>query len=110
MAAFKKQNETIANVVIVYDKDYSIYWLGNHADNAPNSGQGELLQWEVIKRMKEKGCSYYDLCYIEKKRLPHIYKFKSGFCKNEVSVPHIVYKSLPFNVSNKLYKIFGKND
>ncbi|EMS77653.1 GNAT family N-acetyltransferase [Desulfotignum phosphitoxidans] len=97
-----KNNEPIANLVIVYDKDYAIYWLGNHADNAPNSGQGELLQWEAIKRMKEKGCSYYDLCYIEKERLPHIYKFKSGFCKNETYVPFFSHKTLLFKIINKL--------
>jgi hypothetical protein len=105
-----KDKEILANVVIAYDKNYAIYWLGNHADNAPNSGQGELLQWETIKRMKQKGCSYYDLCYIEKERLPHIYKFKSGFCKNEVSIPHVVCKPLTFKISTKLYKIFGKNE
>lgn len=95
-------DKPLANVVISYDKDYSIYWLGNNANDMPNLGQGDLLQWEAIKRMKENGCSYYDLCYIEKDRLPHIYKFKSGFSKNEVCVPLITNKSLSYKVFNKL--------
>ncbi len=103
-----KDGRCTANVVIAFDKDYSIYWLGNNAENAPTYGQGELLQWEVIKRMKGRGCTYYDLCYIEKERLPHIYKFKSGFCKNEISIPCVTTKSLSFKIANKL-KIF-KND
>lgn len=101
-----KDEEVIANVVIVHDKDYAVYWLGNSADNAPSLGQGELLQWETIKRMKENGCSYYDFCYIEKERLPHIYKFKSGFCKNEMNVPCITVKKLLFKVANKPSKYF----
>jgi hypothetical protein len=105
-----KDDEILANVVIAYDKNYAIHWLTNHVSNPPNFGQGELLRWETIKRMKENGCDYYDLCYIEKDRFPHIYKFKRGFCKNEVSVPYIISKPLTFKISNKLYKFFNKND
>jgi len=100
-----KNDKYIANVVIAYDKNYSIYWLGNNAYNSPNLGQGDLLQWEVIKRMKQNGCFYYDLCYIEKERLPNIYKFKSGFCKNEIDVPNVVSKSISFRLINKLNKL-----
>lgn len=101
----QKENHTLANVVIAYDKNYSIYWLGNSADGAPNLGQGELLQWEAIKRMKMKGCTYYDLCYIEKERLPHIYKFKKGFSTNEVLIPYIQQKTCLFRVINRIQKI-----
>jgi len=103
-----KDGQYIANVMIVFDKDYSIYWLGNTAQNAPNCGQGELLQWEIIKRMKGRGCTYYDLCYIEKKRLPYIYKFKSGFCKNEIAISCVTVKALSFKIANK-FNVF-KNE
>lgn len=101
----KLNGEYLANVVIVFDKNYSIYWLGNSLINARNLGQGELLQWTTIKRMKETGCRYYDLCYIEKERLPSIYKFKSGFSKNEVIIPLINKKSFLFRVLNKPFKV-----
>lgn len=96
--------KALANVVISYDKDYSIYWLGNNADDVPNIGYGELLQWEAIKRMKSKDCSYYDLCYIEKDKLPHIYKFKSGFSKNEVDVTLTSNKSYSYKILNRVLK------
>lgn len=100
-------NDSIANIVIVSDKNYSIYWLGNNAGKARNDGQGELLQWKAIQVMKAKGCRYYDLCYIEKDRLPDIYKFKSGFARNVVEVPLDTIKPLSFRAINYLIKFWS---
>jgi hypothetical protein len=52
--------------------------------------------------MKEYGCSYYDLCFIEPERLPHIYRFKKGFGNLEVSVPVYHRKSLYYKTINRL--------
>jgi len=101
------ENKVIGITVIAYDKNYAIYWLGIYPEDSPSLGQGEMLQWEAIKRMKTNGCKYYDLCYIEKDRLPHIYKFKSGFTQNEVSVPFVKIKPLSYKITNKIRKSFG---
>ena len=95
------------HIIIAYDKNYSFYWLGNNNNNIPNLGQNELLQWEAIKKMKTAGCPYYDLCFIEKERLPHIYKFKKGFTKNEVSIPLIIVNPLLYKIVNKLNKLIN---
>lgn len=87
---------------LMYDKNYAIYWLGSTNHNAGNFGQGDLLQWEAIRHSKANGCKYYDLCYIEKERLPHIYEFKKGFSKTEVEVPYILKKQTLFRIMNKL--------
>jgi hypothetical protein len=88
--------------VIVSDKDYSIYWLGLSDKESQNLGQGELMQWEAIRLSKNLGCRYYDLCYIEKERLPHIYEFKKGFSKCEVAVPFIFKRPLSYKILNKI--------
>ena len=106
LAAYKENNQ-LSNVIIAYDKNYSFYWLGNNNNNIPNLGQNELLQWEAIKKMKTAGCPYYDLCFIEKERLPHIYKFKKGFTKNEVSIPLIIVNPLLYKIVNKLNKLIN---
>lgn len=98
-----KQNGEILNgIVIAYDKDYAIYLFGFSDSNVPNLGQGEILQWKAIQRMKSYGCSFYDLCYIEKERLPSIYKFKKGFSKIEVEIPILQKKNISFKIMNKI--------
>lgn len=103
LGAYKEDNQ-LANVVVISDKDYALYWLGNNAAGNKNDGQGELLQWEAIKLAKSKGCRYYDLCYIEPKSLPNIYRFKKGFSKNEVPLKHFTLRPLLFRVLNKALK------
>lgn len=87
---------------LIYDKDYAIYWIGAAVHDSKNLGQGDLLQWEAILHSKNIGCKYYDLCYIEKERLPNIYEFKKGFSNYEVKVPFIVKKRILFRIMNKL--------
>ena len=96
----------MSNVVIAWDKDYSIYWLGNNQNEAPNLGQNALLQWESIKMMKKNGCKYYDLCFIEKNKLPHIYKFKKGFSNTEVPVSLVLKTGIGFKIFNKIKSAF----
>jgi hypothetical protein len=105
LSAYKENNQ-LSNVAIAYDKSYSFYWLGNNNTHIPNLGQNELLQWEAIKKIKTTGCKYYDLCFIEKERLPHIYKFKKGFAKQEQNISLIVEKSSPYKLINKIEQWF----
>jgi sugar-specific transcriptional regulator TrmB len=102
-SAYQDGNQ-LANVAIVSDKNYSFYWLGNNNNEFRNLGQGDLLQWHTIQKMKQKGCSYYDLCYIEPEKLPAIYKFKKGFSKTEAIINLITIKTFPFKVLNKILK------
>lgn len=87
---------------LVYDKDYAIYWLGATDRQTTGSGQGELLQWEAIRMAKNNGCSYYDLCFTDKERLPQIYEFKKGFSNSVVDVPYLNLKSIIYRVYNKI--------
>lgn len=100
------KEELLSITVTVSDKDYSIYWLGLNKKGVPNLGQGELLQWEAIKFAKNNECRYYDLCYVEKERLPHIYEFKKGFSRWEVNVPLINNKSIYYKIINRINKCF----
>lgn len=101
------KNKIIGSLVTVNDKNYSLYWLGLTFKGIENLGQGELLQWEVIKEMKANGCKYYDLCYIDKERLSHIYQFKHGFANNEVNIYSYQGKSLIYSIINKIQNSFN---
>jgi len=99
------QNEVfMGSVILVYDKDYALYWMGINAKEAQNLGQGELLQWESIRFLKSAGCRIYDLCYVEKTRLPAIYEFKKGFSKTEVSIHQYSRAGSLYKVINRLSK------
>lgn len=101
----KYNSKIIGFVVLVSDKTYSIYWLGARLEEAPNNGFFDLLQWEMIKKAKSLGCKYYDLCYLEKDRLPNIYKFKSDYSNEKYKVLDVNYKSFIYSVINKFQKI-----
>lgn len=109
-ALIVRHDETIISALVLsYDKDYSMYWLGMNAASSPNLGQGEFLQWEAIKFAKAAGCKVYDLCYVEKERLPAIYEFKKGFSHSEFPIQLLSTKSLGYKILNKVQKtIKGK--
>ena len=94
--------EALSAVVLVNDKNYAIYWLGFTVEGSPNAGQGELLQWDAIKRAKNAGCRYYDLCTIEKDRLPHIYDFKKDFSKQEIRFLSFSSRSFSYKLRNRI--------
>jgi len=87
---------------LIHDKDYSIYWLGATERESEGMGQGEMLQWEAIRYSRNRGCRFYDLCYINKERLPGVYGFKKGFSNLEVAVPYTNRKRFLYRVLNKL--------
>jgi len=100
----KINNIPYSGIVIAYDKNYAIYWLGMTRGEIQNLGFGEVLQWEAIKFAKKSGCRYYDLSTIEKISLPQIYKFKKGFSKTET--PFYFYSEK--KLINKIHKrLFG---
>jgi len=101
----RKDKEVLGSVVLVSDKNFSLYWLGNRVEKSPNNGFFDLLHWEMIKKAKSYGCKYYDTCYLEKERLPNIYKFKIGFSNNILPVLNIIEKRMIYRVLNKIQKI-----
>jgi lipid II:glycine glycyltransferase (peptidoglycan interpeptide bridge formation enzyme) len=101
----KKNNEVLGSVVLVSDKNFALYWLGNRIEKAPNIGYFDLLHWEMIKRAKSYGCKYYDTCYLEKERLPNIYRFKIGFSDTIIPVLNTIEKRMTYRILNKIQKI-----
>lgn len=102
----RKNSEILGQLILVSDKNYAIIWLGSRIEKGPNFGYFDLLHWELIKKAKSYGCKYYDACYLEKARLPNIYKFKIGYSNNIIPVVNVGYKSNIYKIINKLQKIF----
>jgi len=97
-----KDNSILGGLVLAMDKNYALYWLGIGIKESGNFGQGELLQWHAIQNAKRNGCSYYDLCSVEKERLPNIYEFKKDFSRWEVHNYFLNEKTFSYRLINKL--------
>jgi CelD/BcsL family acetyltransferase involved in cellulose biosynthesis len=84
----------LAGGLFLRHRDFCYYWHGASAADAGNLGQGEMIQWEVIRWARSVGCSWYDLVGVEPDRLPGIARFKLGFTKRTVPFYHCHYRRL----------------
>jgi hypothetical protein len=97
-----KSDRPVGALGLIHDKDYAIYWLGATDRQSPGLGQGEILQWEAIRYSRRGGCRYYDLCFVDRERLPGIYEFKKGFSDRTVTVPYLNRRRFSYKVLNKI--------
>ncbi len=66
------------------------YLLGATANNGLRDNGSNLIQWAVIKWLKERGCQWYDLGGIDPSGNPGVYHFKRGIAgKTGREVTHV---------------------
>jgi lipid II:glycine glycyltransferase (peptidoglycan interpeptide bridge formation enzyme) len=75
----KDQGKPVAGLVASAMGDSAIYLLGATSDDGLNSKGTYLLQWTMIKWLKENGVRWYDLGGIDPEANPGVYHFKRGF-------------------------------
>jgi lipid II:glycine glycyltransferase (peptidoglycan interpeptide bridge formation enzyme) len=69
----------VAGLVASAMGDSAIYLLGATSNAGLNAKGAYLLQWTLIKWMKERGVKSYDLGGIDPEGNPGVYHFKKGF-------------------------------
>jgi hypothetical protein len=80
------QGETpVAGIVCSAMGHTGIYLLGATSDHGLKAKGAYLLQWTMIKWLKENGIQYYDLGGIDPERNPGVYSFKRGFSGEDVT-------------------------
>jgi lipid II:glycine glycyltransferase (peptidoglycan interpeptide bridge formation enzyme) len=62
-----------------------IYLLGATSEAGLNSKGAYLLQWTMIKWLRDNGFKYYDLGGIDPDRNPGVHHFKKGFSGDDVT-------------------------
>jgi lipid II:glycine glycyltransferase (peptidoglycan interpeptide bridge formation enzyme) len=72
------ENEPIAVSICSAIGDTGIYLLGATGNKGMRLNGSNLLQWRMIKWLKERGCLYYDLGGIDPEANPGVYRFKCG--------------------------------
>lgn len=75
----------VAGLVVSAIGDSAIYLLGATSDNGLKSKGAYLLQWTMIKWLKERGVKWYDLGGIDSELNPGVYSFKKGFSGIDVT-------------------------
>jgi len=75
----------VAGLVASAMGDSGFYLLGATSDGGLNSKGAYLLQWTLIKWLKENGFKWYDLGGIDPERNPGVYHFKRGLSGLDVT-------------------------
>ena len=81
----KQNNTPVAGIVCSAMGNSGIYLLGATSDVGLKAKGAYLLQWTMIKWLKENGFQYYDLGGIDPERNLGVYQFKRGFSGREVA-------------------------
>lgn len=79
-----KDKQPIASIIGSAIGNTGIYLLGASNEIGMKNKGSYLLQWEMIKWLKKKGCQRYDLGGINLDDNPGVYHFKSGITDQEV--------------------------
>lgn len=74
----------VAGLVASMIGDSAIYLLGATSDDGLDSKGAYLLQWTLVKWLKERGYRWYDLGGINPERNPGVYHFKRGLSGADV--------------------------
>jgi len=79
------QGKPVSSIVCSAIGNTGIYLLGATHDEGLNTKGAYLLQWTMIKWLKENGFQFYDLGGIDPEQNPGVYHFKQGFSGQDVS-------------------------
>jgi lipid II:glycine glycyltransferase (peptidoglycan interpeptide bridge formation enzyme) len=85
----------VAGLVASAMGDSAIYLFGATSDAGLNAKGAYILQWTLIRWLKERGTRFYDLGGIDPEANPGVYHFKRGFSGADVSHinPRVASKS-----------------
>lgn len=79
-----KDKLPVASIIGSVIGNTGIYLLGASNEIGMQTKASYLLQWEMIKWLKQRGCQRYDLGGINKENNPGGFHFKSGITDQEV--------------------------
>jgi len=81
----RQQERAVSGVVCSAIGNTGIYLLGATNDEGLNTKGAYLLQWTMIRWLKENGFQFYDLGGIDPEQNPGVYYFKRGFSGEDVT-------------------------
>jgi lipid II:glycine glycyltransferase (peptidoglycan interpeptide bridge formation enzyme) len=79
-----KDGAVVAGVVASAMGNSAIYLLGATSDDGLDAKGAYVLQWTLIRGLKEQGARWYDLGGIDPETNPGVYHFKKGLSGSDV--------------------------
>lgn len=79
------QGKPVSGIVCSANGNTGIYLLGATHDEGLNTKGAYLLQWTMIRWLKENGFQFYDLGGIDPEQNPGVYHFKQGLSGEDIS-------------------------
>lgn len=99
------EKEHISSLILLANKNFTIWWLAGRKSGLSNSlYQNELLLWESIKWANGFGSRYFDLCGVDEEKLPHLSRIKLSFSKDVRPFYSYSIRPLSFRIVNRLQK------
>ena len=80
----RDENGPVAGLVASAMGDSAIYLLGATADRGLQAKGAYLLQWHLIRELKDQGIRWYDMGGIDPEVNPGVYHFKKGLSGADV--------------------------
>lgn len=103
----ESSGEPIAIAMCSCIGDTGIYMLGAMGDNGLKLNGSNLLQWLMLKWLKDHGCKYYDLGGIDPEENPGVYRYKCGVAgKSGEDIKYIGQYIFYNNISAKFLNVF----
>lgn len=105
----KLGNRKIAAAIVCFFQGKATYLHGASDNTQRNLMAPHLLQWEIIKEAKSRGCSLYDFYGIDEKKWPGVTRFKLGFGGYDRKYPgafDIIYRDYVYNIFKVVKKIY----
>ena len=80
----QKDGRPVTGLVGSVVGDMGIYLLGATSDEGMKTKGSYLVQWRMMRHLKERGCRFYDLGGINPEANPGVYHFKQGMGGQEI--------------------------
>ncbi len=101
-------NDTpVSTIMLVGNKNAWHYWQGA-TDTKYNLGAGELLQWHAIQYAFSQGSKLYDMCVIERDKLPNIASYKLSFGAEPCNYRVVTQRPFSARLINRVSRIAKK--
>jgi hypothetical protein len=100
----KYNRKYVAGAFILCYNRTAYYWLGCSLTEYNNLSPNNIIQWEIIKKLRERSIIRYDMLNLS---IPSIARFKSSFGGTDMEYDTVVLRSSAGKIFNQAKKLWS---